>query len=72
MAAISLGNTTVIAFTSNDYNSEARGNAFIKATNKIMRALRDSDGVGFIGSVGMDGTFFDFGSFARTKQEVLR
>jgi hypothetical protein len=57
MAAISLGNTTVIAFTSNDYNSEVRGKAFIQAKNKILRAIRDSKGASFIGSVGMNGTF---------------
>lgn len=57
MAAISLGNTTVLAFTSNNYNSEIRGKAFIKAQGKIFRALRQSNGAGFIGSVGMDGSF---------------
>jgi hypothetical protein len=57
MAAISLGNTTVLAFTSNNYNSEIRGKAFIKAQGKIFRAIRQSNGVGFIGSVGMDGSF---------------
>jgi predicted nuclease of predicted toxin-antitoxin system len=57
MAAVSLGNTTVIAFTSNNYNSNARGRAFMRARGKVSRALLGSNGIGFIGSVGMEGTF---------------
>jgi len=57
MAAISLGNTTVIAFTSNNYNSHVRGRAFIKAKSKVYRAILRSGGVGFIASLGMEGTF---------------
>jgi len=56
MAAIALGKTTVIAFTSNNYNSEARGRAFIKAKSRVFRAIRDNE-ANFIGSVGMDSTF---------------
>jgi predicted nuclease of predicted toxin-antitoxin system len=56
MAAIALGKTTVIAFTSNNYNSAARGRAFIRAQSRIFRAINDSE-TNFIGSVGMDSTF---------------
>jgi predicted nuclease of predicted toxin-antitoxin system len=57
MAAIALGNTTVIAFSNNNYNSDVRGRAFIKAKAKIERAIRKSKGVRFIGSVGTNGDF---------------
>jgi hypothetical protein len=57
MAAISLGRTTVIAFTQNNYKSEVRGSAFIKARREIEKALNDHRGKYFIGVVGMNGTF---------------
>lgn len=40
MAAISLGKTTVIAFTSNTYNSEVRGRAFINAKCELRKRYR--------------------------------
>jgi hypothetical protein len=58
MAAVSLGRTTVIAFTQNNYKSEVRGNAFIKARKLIEKALRKHQGKKyFIGVVGMDASF---------------
>ena len=56
MAAIELGNTTVLAFTSNNYNSDERGKALIKARAKVLRAIRGSGRRNFIGSIGMDGS----------------
>jgi len=61
MAAIALGQTIVIAFTQNNYKSEIRGNAFLKARQRIEEAIR-SHRTGrkrryFIGVVGMDGSF---------------
>jgi hypothetical protein len=52
MAAVALGNTTVIAFANNNYKSEIRGNAFIAARKKIEAALKDHKGRNFIAVVG--------------------
>jgi nucleoside-diphosphate-sugar epimerase len=56
MAAVALGNTTVIAFTNNNYKSAIRGNAFIATRKKIEAALKDHRGRNFIAVVGI-GTF---------------
>lgn len=59
MAAVALGRTTVIAFTNNNYNSDVRGRAFIKAIGEIEAAIaaHRKAGRNFIGVVGMQGTF---------------
>lgn len=57
MAAVVLGKTCVIAFSRNDYKSEVRGSAFIKARAAIEKALRMHKGRYFIGVVGMNGDF---------------
>ncbi len=57
MAAISLGRTTVIAFTQNNHKGEARGRALIKALPLIEKALIEHRGKYFIGIVGMDASF---------------
>ena len=57
MAAIALAQTSVIAFTNNNYKSAVRGEAFIKARASIERALMKHKGKYFIGLVGMNGTF---------------
>jgi len=59
MAAIALARTTVIAFTNNNYNSNVRGTAFIKALAEIEGAIKAHRGLktNFIGIVGMQGTF---------------
>jgi hypothetical protein len=59
MAAIALGKTTVIAFTNNNYNSDIRGRAFIKALPQIEKAIRAHRRrkAYFVGIVGMQGSF---------------
>lgn len=57
MTAIAFGKTTVIAFTQNNYKSEIRGDALIKAKPLIEGALRKHARRYFIGVVGMNGTF---------------
>jgi hypothetical protein len=59
MAAIALGRTTVIAFTHNNYNSDVRGSAFIKALPDIEAAIREhrQRKTYFAGIVGMQGKF---------------
>jgi len=57
MAAVVLGKTCVIAFSRNDYKSEVRGSAFIKARAAIEKALTMHKGRYFIGVVGMNGDF---------------
>ena len=52
MAAVALGNTTVIAFTNNNYKSDVRGKAFIAARKKIEKALKEHRGRNFIAVVG--------------------
>jgi hypothetical protein len=60
MAAIALARTTVLAFSNNNYKSEVRGNAFLKALPRITaelskRGKRKKDKY-FVGIVGMTGT----------------
>ena len=58
MAAIALARTNVIAFSNNNYKSEVRGRAFIKARKQIEKALWEHRKKRyFIGIVGMTGTF---------------
>lgn len=57
MAAVALGKTSVIAFTNNNFKSEVRGSAFLKARRIIEDALRKHKGRYFIGIVGSTGTF---------------
>lgn len=57
MAAIALGKTTVLYFSSNNWKSEIRGAAFLGAKADIMRALRKPERWPFIASIGMLGTF---------------
>lgn len=57
MAAVALGHTTVIAFSQNNYKSDVRGAAFIKALPEIEKTLRKYGRKNFIGVVGMNGTF---------------
>lgn len=57
MAAVALGRTTVIAFSNNNYKSEIRGRAFIKARGTIEEALADHKHRYFIGIVTMSGNF---------------
>ena len=57
MAAITLGRTTALAFTSNNYKSNVRGKALIKARGRILKAIAKARGEPFIGSIGMDGNF---------------
>ncbi|MGB6159344.1 MAG: hypothetical protein WBH45_13745 [Acidobacteriaceae bacterium] len=59
MAAIAHGRTTVVAFSQNNYKSEVRGNAFLKARPLIEKAFREHQRRVryFIGVVGMNGTF---------------
>ena len=52
MAAVALGNTTVIAFTNNNYKSDVRGKAFIAARRKIAAALKAHKARNFIAVVG--------------------
>ena len=52
MAAVALGNTTVIAFTNGHYKSVVRGNAFIAGRKKIEAALKEHKGRNFIAVVG--------------------
>lgn len=57
MAAIEFGGTKVIAFSQNNYNSEIRGKAFIKALSRINKSIVASKKKPFIGVVGMDASF---------------
>jgi predicted nuclease of predicted toxin-antitoxin system len=57
MAAIALGRTSVIAFTNNNYKSQVRGSAFLKALPLIEKALHEHVGLYFIGKVGSAGAF---------------
>ena len=57
MAAIELGRTKVIAFTHNNFNSDVRGKAFIKARRRILAAASRYKDKSFIAVVGMEGTF---------------
>ena len=59
MAAVALGKTIIIAFTQNNYNSDVRGRAFLKALPQIEDAIAEhrKKHRNFIGVVGMQGTF---------------
>ncbi|MGA7216900.1 MAG: hypothetical protein WBX38_01215 [Candidatus Sulfotelmatobacter sp.] len=61
MAAIALARTTVLAFSNNNYKSEIRGNAFLKALTKIENEIkkhrRNRSRKYFIAVIGMKGTF---------------
>ncbi len=60
MAAIALGDTTVIAFTTNSYNAQRRAKAFLSAQEEIEKELRRRGRRkrrSFIGIVGIAGTF---------------
>lgn len=59
MAAISLAKTTVLAFSNNNYKSDVRGNAFIRARPRIEKVLsvHRRRHKNFIGVIGMQGTF---------------
>ena len=57
MAAIALARSVVIAFSQNNYKSEVRGLAFLKALGRIEKAIRSHSGSYFIGIVGMNGEF---------------
>lgn len=60
MAAIALAKTTVLAFSNNNYKSEVRGNAFLKALPAIEAELafrrRRRKNIYFIGTIGTLGT----------------
>jgi len=57
MAAISLAHTSVIAFTNNNYKSQVRGDAFIRARKLIEKSLASHKGAYFVGVVGTNGSF---------------
>jgi hypothetical protein len=58
MAAIALARTTVLAFSNNNYKSDVRGNAFIKARRLIEEELlrHERKRKNFIAVIGMNGT----------------
>lgn len=60
MAAIALARTTVLAFSNNNYKSDVRGNAFLRALPRITAELskhkKRKNNRYFIGIVGMKGT----------------
>jgi predicted nuclease of predicted toxin-antitoxin system len=61
MAAIALAKTTVLAFSNNNYKSEVRGNAFLKALplieSELQKHKRSRKNKYFIGVIGTLGTF---------------
>jgi len=57
MAAIRLGATTVLAFSTNSYHSDVRASAFIRVKDAIFRELHRQKGSPFIASIGMSGEF---------------
>jgi hypothetical protein len=57
MAAIAVAMTSVVAFSNNNYKSEVRGSAFIKARKLIEKAHATHKARYFIGIVGTGGTF---------------
>lgn len=61
MAAIAVAQTTVLAFSNNNYKSEVRGDALLKALPRINVELskrkRRRKNNYFIGIIGMNGTF---------------
>ncbi|HTR24433.1 MAG TPA: hypothetical protein VMI10_10645 [Terriglobales bacterium] len=60
MAAIALARTTVLSFSNNNYKSEVRGNAFLKALPRITAVLskhkRRRKNRYFIAVIGMHGS----------------
>ncbi len=56
MAAIALGRTTVLFFGQNNWHSQVRGDAFLKARKSIIHAL-DKQTENFIGCIRTDGIF---------------
>jgi hypothetical protein len=60
MAAIALARTTVLAFSHNNYKSDVRGRAFLKALPKIEKEIvehqKDPGRKYFVAVVGMAGT----------------
>jgi predicted nuclease of predicted toxin-antitoxin system len=56
MVAITLGRTTVLAFSNNNFNSKVRSEAFLSASSSIHNALAAHRGVPFIATIGMRGT----------------
>ena len=60
MAAIALAHTTVLAFSNNNYKSEVRGNAFLKAlpriTGELSKHKKRRKNRYFIAVVGMHGS----------------
>ena len=61
MAAISLARTIVLAFSNNNYRSEVRGKAFLRALPRIEREIAKHRRKGthryFVAVIGMMGTF---------------
>ena len=55
MAAIALGRTTVLAFSNNNFNAQARGTAFIAATKAIATHMATANGNPFIATIGING-----------------
>jgi hypothetical protein len=47
----------VIAFTNNNYKSQVRGDAFIKARKLIEKSLASHKGAYFVGVVGTNGVW---------------
>jgi len=60
MAAIAIARTTVLTFSNNNYKSDVRGNAFLKAlpeiTSELAKHKRRRKNRYFIAVVGMNGT----------------
>ncbi|MGO4214002.1 hypothetical protein AB4Y89_11385 [Terriglobus sp. 2YAB30_2] len=57
MAAITIAQTSVVAFTNNHYKSNVRGAAFIKALPTIERTLGNHKRKNIIAVVGTNGAF---------------
>ncbi|MGH9493813.1 MAG: hypothetical protein ACRD3B_02350 [Candidatus Sulfotelmatobacter sp.] len=61
MAAVALARTIVLAFSNNNYKSDIRGNAFLKALSRIEKEIsrhrRHRKRKYFIAVIGMAGTF---------------
>jgi hypothetical protein len=61
MAAVALARTTVLAFSNNNYKSQVRGSAFLKALGKIEKEIKrhrsHRQRKYFVAVIGMMGTF---------------
>jgi hypothetical protein len=55
MAAISLGKTTVLSFSNNNFNAQARATAFIAASKAIATRMAEANGNPFIATIGIKG-----------------